>query len=150
MTDSRASLFKYLLLITRIALGAIFIAAAIGKIVYPAEFAKIVYNYKILPDSAINLVSIILPWLEVLLGGLIIAGMWLPGAVVLANALLLTFFGALIYNVARGLNIHCGCFSLATSGSPQTTWYIIRDSLFLLLGLTTAALVFIRSKQVKS
>ena len=56
------------------------------------------------------------------------------GTVVLANLLFLAFFGSLLFNLARGLNIHCGCFSSSTQGDPLTTWYVIRDGVFLLLG----------------
>jgi uncharacterized membrane protein YphA (DoxX/SURF4 family) len=142
MKNSPSAFRKYLLLFTRLAIGGVFIAASIDKIAHPAEFAKIVHNYQILPDSLINIAAIVLPWMEALLGVLIIAGTWLPGAVVLANLLLLAFFSALMYNVARGLNVHCGCFSTTVSGAPQTAWYIARDSLILLLGLAFAAQVF--------
>jgi hypothetical protein len=69
-----------------------------------------------------------------LLGILLISGLWLPGATVLVNMLLLAFFGALVFNVARGLDVHCGCFTTSTEGTPATTWYLIRDTVFLVLG----------------
>ena len=61
-------------------------------------------------------------------------GRTLPGAVFLSDLLLLAFFWALMFNLARGLNIHCGCFSTEPSGDPATWWYIIRDTGFLVLG----------------
>ncbi len=146
MGKSDSPFRRYILLLARLALGGIFIAASIDKIAHPAEFAKIVHNYRILPDSAVNVAAIVLPWLEAIIGALIISGIWLPGAVLIANILLFVFFSALMYNVARGLNVHCGCFSTTASASPQTTWYIIRDSLFLLLGLIVAARVFRRDE----
>ncbi|MEN6438104.1 MAG: MauE/DoxX family redox-associated membrane protein [Syntrophobacter sp.] len=133
---------KYLLICTRIGLGSIFIAASVLKIVHPAEFAQIIHNYQILPDSMVNLTAIILPWLEALLGVLILFGIWLPGAAVVSNLLLLAFFSALMFNLARGLNIHCGCFTTSVTGTPQTAWYIVRDSFFLLLGLGLLTQVF--------
>jgi hypothetical protein len=39
-----------------------------------------------------------------------------------------------MFNLARGLNIHCGCFSTEPSGDPATWWYVIRDTGFLVLG----------------
>ncbi len=115
-------------------MGAIFITAAADKIFNPSAFAKVIYNYQLLPDSLINLAAIVLPWLELALGFSLIVGLWLPGAVVLVNLLLLTFLGALIFNLARGLNIHCGCFSTAASGEPATLWYLFRDISFVLIG----------------
>jgi uncharacterized membrane protein YphA (DoxX/SURF4 family) len=128
---SRPSFFLF----WRLLLGAVFVAAGVSKIVHPAEFAKIIHNYQILPDGLINVVAIVLPWLEMLLGALLAAGIWLPGAAALANLLLLSFFSALLFNLARGIDVHCGCFSTQSSGSPHTVWYILRDSSFLLLGI---------------
>jgi len=39
-----------------------------------------------------------------------------------------------VFNVARGLDIHCGCFTTSTEGDPATTWYLIRDGAFFLMG----------------
>jgi uncharacterized membrane protein YphA (DoxX/SURF4 family) len=129
----------------RLLLGAIFILASVDKIPHPAAFAKIIYNYQIVPDEAINLTAIMLPWIELLLGLLLMLGLWIPGAVVLSNLLLLTFFGAILFNVARGLDINCGCFSTtgeAASGAPMV-WYLLRDGLFLLLALYIFFYVFL-------
>jgi cobalt-zinc-cadmium efflux system protein len=128
----------------RLFLGAVFVIASVDKIFHPAAFAQAIYNYQILPDELINLTAIILPWLELLLGILLIAGRWLPGATVLVNLLLLTFFGALVFNVARGLDVHCGCFTSSTEGTPAITWYLIRDSVFLVLGCTLTYRVIFR------
>lgn len=118
----------------RLILGAIFITAAADKIFNPAAFAKMIFNYQLLPGFLINLSAIILPWLELALGLSLMIGLWLPGAVVLVNVLLLAFLGSLVFNLARGLNIHCGCFSTAATGEPATLWYLFRDSAFLLMG----------------
>ncbi len=116
----------------RLILGAVFIFASFDKAIHPAAFAQAIYNYQILPDTWINLTAIVLPWMELVLGVLLILGVWLPGAVLLANLLLVSFFGALLFNMARGLNVHCGCFTTGTGGTPTTTWYVVRDSIFLL------------------
>lgn len=118
----------------RLLLGVIFIAASIDKIWHPAAFAEAVHNYQVLPDAAVNLTAIVLPWLELVLGALLILGTWLPGAVLLANVLLVAFFSALLFNMVRGLDVHCGCFTTSAEGDPATTWYLIRDAGFLILG----------------
>jgi cobalt-zinc-cadmium efflux system protein len=122
--------------VARLVLGAVFIFAGIDKIRHPGAFSEVIYNYQVLPDQLINGTAILLPWLELILGGCLVAGLWLPGAIVLTNMLLLTFFGALLFNVARGLNINCGCFSTSTEpvGGTTMAWYVLRDSFFLLLG----------------
>jgi uncharacterized membrane protein YphA (DoxX/SURF4 family) len=132
---TKSALFrKPLLFWVRLILGTVFILASVDKILHPEAFAQAIYNYQILPGALINLMAIILPWLEILLGLLLVFGFWLPGTVTLMNLLLVSFFGALVYNVARGLDVHCGCFSTAAKGDPATTWYLVRDSAFLFMG----------------
>jgi glucan phosphoethanolaminetransferase (alkaline phosphatase superfamily) len=128
----------------------VFIIAGVGKILHPAAFAQAIYNYQICPDVLIHLTAIIFPWLELLLGILLIAGWWLPGATVLVNLLLLAFYAALVFNVARGLDIHCGCFTTSTEGTPATTWYLIRDTIFLALGCFLTFKVIFRPEAAKS
>ncbi len=118
----------------RLILGAIFVVASADKIYQPAAFAQAIYNYQILPGTFVNIMAIVLPWIEILLGLFLIIGLWLPGAVTLTNLLLMTFFGALVFNVARGLDVHCGCFNTSAEGAPETTWYLMRDASFLLMG----------------
>jgi len=129
-------LSDWLSLAARLFLAVVFLYASVDKILHPAEFAKAVYLYQILPGSLINLAALILPWLELVLGLCLAAGIWLPGAVLWSNALLGTFFAALVFNVIRGLNIHCGCFSTSIdpAGAWLMTWYLFRDASFLLAG----------------
>jgi len=121
-------------LCARLILGAVFIYASIDKIAHPAAFAKVVYNYQILPDFLINLTAIVLPWLELVLGLFLIIGLLREGSVCIVTVLLMVFLGAMIFNLARGLDIHCGCFSTSTDGTNNVpmAWYVFRDGLFLL------------------
>jgi uncharacterized membrane protein YphA (DoxX/SURF4 family) len=134
----------------RYVLGGVFVFASLDKILHPASFAQMIYNYQILPGAWINLTALVLPWLELLLGFLLIfGGAWLCPAVILSNVLLVAFFGALLYNLARGLDIHCGCFSTSTIGDPTQTWYVIRDSGFLMMGAYLFFRVVIRPSPVE-
>jgi len=119
----------------RIVLGIVFVYASYDKILHPAAFAKIIYNYQILPDELINLAAIFLPWLELITGSLLIIGVWLPGSVFISNILLIIFFCALMYNKARGLDISCGCFSTSESVAPESTLYILRDFSFVVIAV---------------
>jgi uncharacterized membrane protein YphA (DoxX/SURF4 family) len=119
----------------RLVVAAIFVYASVDKILHPAAFAKVVYNYQILPGGLINPAAIVLPWLELFLGLLLLVGIWQPGAVLTANGLLAAFFGVLIFSALRGLDVECGCFS-TTPGQSQgpMVWYLMRDGLFVLMG----------------
>ena len=133
---------RYFFICTRLLFGAIFIAASIDKIAHPAEFAKIVSNYQILPGDLINITAIVLPWLEAVLGLFILCGWCLPGASILANLLLVIFLGALSSAAARGIDINCGCFSVKAAAQQHTVWHLVRDLLILLIGTSVTIQVF--------
>lgn len=141
MTEGQTGFFRrqwnqdgILALMARLILGVVFIYASIDKIIHPEAFAKAVYNYQILPDVLINVTAIVLPWLELFLGISLVLHVWLPGAAFMSSLLLLIFFGALVFDLARGLDIHCGCFNTSQGASSSLCMclYVIRDGVFLL------------------
>ena len=97
----------------RVVVAGIFLYASYDKILHPADFAAIIKDYRILPDILVNPAAIILPWLELLLGVLLLTGKWLEGALFLVNVLMLVFWTALVVNAVRGIDVGCGCFSTA-------------------------------------
>jgi hypothetical protein len=118
-------------------LGGIFVYASYDKILHPVPFAEIVFNYQILPDLLVNLVSLFLPWIELLVGLSLILGIWSFGSVLICTFLLVVFFSTLVFNVARGLDIDCGCFttSIGPSSGGHMLWYLVRDGFFLFVAL---------------
>jgi len=102
----------------RLFLGVVFVAAAVGKIAAPGPFAKNIYQYEILHPSTVNLLALYLPWVELLTGLALLAGLWKRGAALLTSGMLLMFLGGLGFNMARGRNIDCGCFG---ETEPWTT-----------------------------
>ena len=91
-------------------MGGLFLYAGILKITDPSAFAHAIYKYQILPDFFVNLTAILLPWLEAITGGFLVAGIWVTGAALTANLMLYVFATAIITTILRGLNIDCGCF----------------------------------------
>jgi len=127
----------------RLILGVIFIYASYDKILHPKAFAEVVYNYQILPDGLINVTAIVLPWLEMLMGIFLIMGFWMPGTVIWCNTLLVVYIGALCFNLARGLDVNCGCFS-TTKGSTISIETILWDVAFLALSVYLLFFVFFK------
>jgi uncharacterized membrane protein YphA (DoxX/SURF4 family) len=116
-------------------LGVVFIYASIHKILDPAAFARAVYLYQILPDGLVNLAALVLPWVELFLGILLIIGIWMPGTAALCTLLFMVFMGALSYNLARGLDIGCGCFSTSPAAEAAGIRTVARDGIFLVVSL---------------
>jgi uncharacterized membrane protein YphA (DoxX/SURF4 family) len=135
-------------LVARVMLGCVFIYASLDKIRHPELFAEAVYNYQLAPEMAVNLVAIWLPWLEFLCGILLVLGLWVRGSILILSGLLLVFLSAIGINLARGLDIHCGCFT--TQGSHSMTIFtLFRDFSFLFLALYLFYLYQIKSVRVK-
>lgn len=126
---------QWVFLICRLLLGLVFIYASYDKILHPQAFALSVFNYQLLPETTINLIALILPWLELLLGLCLLFGICLPGATVMGTGLLIVFLGALVYNQIRGLNVHCGCFSTEIQEGPAGLGTVLRDLGFLAVSL---------------
>lgn len=126
---------RYLALAARLVMAGVFMYASFDKIRHPAEFAEAVYNYQLLPDFLINLSALILPWFELILGVLLLLGIWMPGSVVAINLLMVTFLTALVINKARGLNISCGCFSTKATVDGLIGWVVFRDVIFFVISL---------------
>ena len=117
----------------RLILAGVFIFASIDKILHPQAFAQAVFDYQVLPGSLINLVALILPWLELLVGGSLLINRWMSGATSIVAILMSIFLGLIFFNLARGLDISCGCFSTNSDGNPMTKLTMFRDIFFLCL-----------------
>jgi uncharacterized membrane protein YphA (DoxX/SURF4 family) len=97
----------------QLALGAIFIIAALPKIADPPSFAHMIYNYRILPAGLINISSLVMPWVELLCGIALVLGVWRRPALAIVTILLVLFVAAISFNLLRGNAIDCGCFNVS-------------------------------------
>lgn len=123
----------------QIALGAIFVVAALPKVADPPSFAHMIYNYRLVPGAMINALALVMPWVEILVGLALILGVWPREAASLAGLLLLVFIAAIAVNLARGRAVDCGCFDVHAAGKSREElladmrWVIIRDAAILLM-----------------
>ena len=136
-------LLQWVFHVCRLLLGLVFVYASYDKILHPQAFALAVFNYLIVPDMAVNLIALILPWLELLLGLCLVFGVWLPGATIVGNGLLVFFLGALVFNQVRGLDIHCGCFSTEVQEGAAGLGTVLRDLGFLAMSLYLLFFIFL-------
>jgi len=118
-------------LICRLILGAVFIYASYHKIINPADFAKAIGNYHVLPFGLENLLALVLPWVELFTGLCLIIGVMVDGATVLIILMNIVFIFAISQALARGISIECGCFG--KEGSYIGIQDILRDIGYLLL-----------------
>lgn len=107
---------EILKLSSRLLLGIVFLFFAISKIADPVQFSKEISNYQLFPMITINIIAIILPWIELSLGFLLIAGVKIRASALITGLLMIGFIGAVAGALAQGLNISCGC---SGSHSPK-------------------------------
>jgi hypothetical protein len=118
-------------LILRLTVGGVFVVAGALKIWDPGSFAKDVANYRLLPDALVNLVAITLPWIEVLAGGLLMAGLWKKPSALLIAGMMAVFLAGIGQAVYRHLDIRCGCFS--TLEARKVGWTALAEDGVLFL-----------------
>ena len=118
-------IFRFL----RIGFGILLILASIDKISHPFEFAKMVENYQIIGSGLSYWIAVWFPYLECLLGLLLLINIWMDAAT-LMNAFFMFLFLVLVFQAyLRGLDIECGCFSVTDSG-PINLMKLMENGLF--------------------
>ena len=121
------------LVIARVLLGVVFLAAGITKLPHLRQFRTTVSNFEILPASLVSPATWLLPTAETLLGLLLV---WTPPNVLTtwsAICLLGSFTAAVALNLLRGRrHFSCGCFG---GGRPIDWWLVGRNAGFVCIAL---------------
>lgn len=137
--------------IGRLVLGGIFIYAGYAKIVLPTMhprppvgvaltfFALQVDSYQLLPPWGVSFVAHTLPFAEIVLGLLVLAGWGLRIWSTIVSLIMAGFFAAVVRSYALGLEINCGCFATPEKLTIAT---VVRDGLLLALAVLTTVFAF--------
>lgn len=126
---------RFIKLILRFVIGAVFVYSSIGKLLHPQDFAEVIVNYKVFGSYFSQWGAVLVPMLELLLGLMLISGFWLREAFLFTAVLYIAFDILIIQALLRGLDISCGCFTSAASG-PIDFIKILEN-----LGLTSLVLL---------
>ncbi|MBD5656582.1 MAG: DoxX family membrane protein [Candidatus Eremiobacteraeota bacterium] len=106
----------YVVFALRLILGGLLIVAGVMKAHDgPALTATTIAGYRILPPSLVAPLGVALPYVEVLLGGYLLAGFLTRIAGWIAAAQFAVFSAAVASLVIRNIPADCGCFG---SGIP--------------------------------
>ena len=124
---------KWIILIFRLSLGAMFIYVSMDKINDPSTFSDDIRAYQIVPFGFENFLAIILPWLELLTGLGLVIGVMVDGAALLSMGMLVVFIIAISSAILRGFNIECGCGLKEDEivGAQK----LLENTIFFLMGL---------------
>jgi uncharacterized membrane protein YphA (DoxX/SURF4 family) len=133
---NRARLPDVIGALARFGLAAVWLVSGLLKAVDPDQTYIAVRAYDVLPDAGVEVVAALLPWIELALGVLLLAGVGTRLVAALSVALLLAFVASVSQAWARGLSIDCGCFGGGGAVEAGETTYVqelLRDAGFLLM-----------------
>ena len=127
----------YLATLGRWYLGGVFVYASLHKIAHPGSFALDIATYDILPLSFVNLLAIVLPWIEMFSGAMLILGLRTRAASLTIGGMLILFMIALVVALASGMDVSCGCFaSQGIKEEDPISWFtVLRDAGWFLLSM---------------
>lgn len=118
--------------LSRAVIGVVFVSYGIDKIIAPKDFAHSILNYQLLPPGMVNIMALLLPWVEVIGGILLLVGIRLRASAFVLGTLLVTFIVAIGTAMLRGLEINCGC---SAHSEPVGIPKILEDCVYLFLCL---------------
>jgi uncharacterized membrane protein YphA (DoxX/SURF4 family) len=113
----------------RVYLAGVFVYASLHKINFPAEFADNIAGYLIVPYWLVNPLAVFMPWLELVCGLFLLAGVRVRAAVLLIAGMLVMFTLAVTVALVQDTPIGCGCFQ--SVGEAISWWTVLRDLLWL-------------------
>jgi len=131
MKDNFVKLQPWIGLVVRLTLGGVLLVAGYLKVGTPDKSQMAVRAYEMLPISVANLLGLILPPVEIVIGVLLILGALTRVVAALGGFTMFVFIIAIAQAWARGLNIDCGCFGGGGTVAPGETKYlqeILRDT----------------------
>ena len=133
-------------------LGFLFLYSGIQKISNPDDFLLIIENYHLLPPTAENIVTYLLPWLEFAVGSMFVLGIYVRPAAIILISMLLTFSLIIAVNVIRGISFSCGCFSLSLDkgGKMSAFWWIGRDIVLAIVAAFVYKIDISRNKPIST
>jgi uncharacterized membrane protein YphA (DoxX/SURF4 family) len=97
-------------LVVRILLGGLLLATGILKVGHPAELAAAIAGFRLLPAAVVGPMALALPYVEILLGGYLVVGLFTRAAAVIAAVQFAIYAAAVASAVVRHIPANCGCF----------------------------------------
>jgi uncharacterized membrane protein YphA (DoxX/SURF4 family) len=129
MASYQNKTLRWTLLALRVILGAVFIYGGCVKLREPwALFAMGIDSYHLVPFRFVEPLARTLPWFEVVVGVLLIVGLWLRVSSSAVSLMLVVFMTAMLHAYAKGQEISCGCFG---PGELISKWTLLRDGSML-------------------
>ncbi len=137
---------RWLLLVLRLLIGAVFFYSGAIKLDDPVAFSDSIASFKILSPLLINVVALALPPFELLIGLILISGWRLRAASFSTLVLTALFTVALGQAHYRGLQVDCGCFG-SKDPSIHQIWFALARNFFI---IAASAVIYTSTLRQKS
>jgi uncharacterized membrane protein YphA (DoxX/SURF4 family) len=132
-------IISWVQLLTRVVLGALLVIAGYLKMQDNTALFESVAYITWIPIGMKSLVIDLLPWVEIIVGGLLVVNVIGKFVIPAAALIYMSFFLFAIYGLGAGIEGDCGCFGDPESGSILATllgsefgWkMVIRNGIFL-------------------
>lgn len=121
--------------ICRLLLGGALFAASLVKVSVPEQFARVVASYGMVPEPLVLPVSMGLPFVEVVLGSLLVFGFCQRCALSVTALLSIGALAALIWAMAQGADVDCLCLRWLELGRRLNAVHLLGHGLMAALAL---------------
>ncbi len=121
--------------ILRIIMGTLFIYSGFFKALDLESFGRVIILYDISPEVLVPYAAIILPFMELVVGMLLVFGYRIKASALITILLMIFWIIIISINVYRGKNFDCGCFETSRFGLKEEIGIslIVRDTIFLII-----------------
>jgi hypothetical protein len=124
-------------LVASVALGLVFVVAGASKVARGVEWH--VQARELGAPRVLAPIVPLVPWWEMVIGALLIVGLFAPWPALAAAATLMAFTGLILMQLRRGRHPQCACFG-AWSAAPLGPRHVWRNVGFLVLAAAATAL----------
>jgi uncharacterized membrane protein YphA (DoxX/SURF4 family) len=101
--------------VVRVVLGALLVLAGALKVGHSTELAAAIAGFRLVPAAIAGPLALALPYLEIVLGGYLVAGLFTRAVAAVVAVQFLLYAGAVASAVVRHIPANCGCFGPADS-----------------------------------
>jgi uncharacterized membrane protein YphA (DoxX/SURF4 family) len=125
-------------LVARVAIAAVFVFAAVPKMLDPGAFAQAIDNYRLFPEWSVGMIAVVVPAVELTVAGALLLGIGARGGALVATLMLVGFTAVIVQAMTRGIDVECGCFGATTRADAD--WVAVARNALLLAGSILVAI----------
>lgn len=128
-----------ILLLARLGLGITLLISGAAKATGRLKFEQSLYTFGFVPVAIVRAMSFAVPSTELLLGLMLILGLFARESAIATAFLISTFSVGVILNLLENRRIECGCFG--SFSEKPISWWTVGRNLILVAGAALIAIL---------